>query len=302
MRESHMRRSGAQWRWARCPAAVVAVLLSFSGCGADDPGSRGEVATTVESAVVSTTALDRGSRTAVLPVSASVGGGGVGLIDGTEVRLLTVTGETIAVGEAPLFYVNDLSRPVEARIEGASLTLQTLATDRRWAGAPFADDCTGPRSEQRGRTVATCGSHMGLPNRIDVADSRGVRTLIQSPPKALAKALGHWRAASLSPDGATVLGQWSGECEVPTAFFIDAATGAARPVTGDSGEHTVGTPNSIGLTWADERTALVVLPGGACGLGTEPAGLYAVTDGQSPRLIHRARGQYPSGFSWRLAR
>lgn len=93
-------------------------------------------------------------RMTLLPLSAPVAGGWVGLVDGTEVRLLTVTGETIAVGDAPGFQVNDSSRPIEARIEGASVALQTATTVRAWAGAPFAQDCTGPRSEQRGRSVA----------------------------------------------------------------------------------------------------------------------------------------------------
>lgn len=298
-----MRRSEARYRWARRHAKVVAVVLLLAGCGPNSSESPGAVATTVEPAVVSTSTLERAGLSTVLPLLAPVAGGGVGLIDGNEVRLLTATGETIAVGEAPGFYVNDLSRPVEARVQGASVALQTAATVREWAGAPFARDCTGPRSEQRGRSVAICGADSGPPARIDVADSAGARTLIQSPSGGTpANPRGHWRAALLSPDGNTVLAQWSGECEVPTAFFIDTATAAARPVTGQSDEGLGSRPNSIGLTWADDRTALVVLPGGACGLGTQRPGVYAVAAGQSPRLIYGARGEFPGGFAWRLAK
>ena len=304
-----MLRYGAQWRWGRCHSAVVVLVLLLSGCGRDGSESRVGVVTTagpassVVPAVVSTVAPDRAGRTAVLAMSAPMAGAGVGLIDGSEVRLLTVTGETIAVGNAPDFYVNDLARPIEARIEGASVALHTGATVREWAGAPFARDCIGPRSEQRGRAVAICGSDNRPPDRIDVADSQGVRTLVQSPSTgAAAMPRGHWRAALVSPNGATVLAQWSGECEVPRAFFIDIATGVAAPVTGGRGEGPFEAPNSIGLTWADDRTALAVLPEGACGAGTQPAGLYAVADGQSPRLIYGARCQFPRGFSWRLAK
>ena len=300
-----MLRSEAQRRWGRCHSAVVLVLL-LSGCGRDDSGSRAEVATTMATTigptVVTTVAPSRAGRTPVLSMLAPVAGDGVGLIDGTEVRLLTVTGETVAVGDAPGFYVNDVAHPVEARIEGASVALHTGATVPEWAGAPFARDCLGPRSEQRGRAVAICGPDNRLPDRIDVADGRNVHTLIQSPSSGAAKPHGHWRAALLSPDGATVLAQWSGECEVPRAFFIDTATGAASPAAGGRGERPFEAPESIGLAWADDRTALVVLPDGACGPGTQPAGLYAVADGQPPRLIYRGRGQFPRGFSWRLAR
>ena len=297
-----MRPSGAQRRSVRLPAAVAAVLL-LSGCRSEGSGAPAGVATTVGTTVVAPSPPDRAGRATVRPLSAPVAGGGVGLVDGTEVRLLTVTGETVAVGDAPGFFVNDPSRPVEARLEGASVALQAAAAVREPAGPPFAPDCAGPRSEQRGRSVAICGSGSGPPDRIDVADSGGVRTLIRSPSTGtLAAPRGHWRAALLSPDGGRVLAQWSGECEIPTAYFVDTATGAARPVTGERDERTPDPPNSIALAWADDRTALVVLPEGACGLGTQPAGLYAVADGQSPRLIHRARGQFPSGFSWRLER
>jgi hypothetical protein len=300
-----MLRFEAQRRWGRCHAASVVLVLLLSGCGRDHSETRAEVATsvgpTVRPAVVTTVALDRAGRTAVLPMLAPAAGHGVGLIEGTEVRLLTMTGETIAVGNAPAFYVNDVGRPVEARIEDASVALHAGAPVREWAGAPFARDCFGPRSEQRGRAVAVCGPDNRPPDRIDVADGRDVRTLIQDPSHgAIANPRGHWRAGMLSPDGTTVLAQWSGECEVPRAFFIDTATGAASPVTGESDPFDA--PNSIGLTWADDRTALVVLPEGACGPGTQPAGLYAIADGQPPRLIYRARSQFPRGFSWRLAK
>ena len=299
-----MLRSEAQRRWGRCHSAVVVVVVLVSGCGRDDSGTRAEVATTVGPTVVTTTvALDRPDRTAVLTMLAPVSGDGVGLIDGTEVRLLTLTGETIAVGDAPAFNVNDVGRPVEARIEGASVVLHAGDTVREWAGAPFARECIGPRSEQRGRAVAICGTDNRPPDRIDVADGRDVRTLIHGPSSvAAAKRRGHWRAALLSPDGATVLAQWSGECEVPRAFFIDTATGAAHPVTGERDERPFDAPNSIGLAWADDRTALVVLPDGACGPGTQPGGLYAIAVGQPPRLIYHARAQFPRGFSWRLAK
>ena len=293
-----MRRSRTECRRAGRRAAGAAVVLLLTGCSPDAPEPPGPLPSTVGPTVAST---GPPGRMTVLPLSAPVAGGGVGLIDGTEVRLLTESGKTIAVGDAPGFHVNDLSRPLPARVDGASIALQDVVPVREWTGPPFARDCTGARSEQRGRAVAVCGSASRPPDRIDVADSGEVRTLLQSPSSGTpAASRGHWRSALLSPDGRRVLAQWSGECEIPTAFIVEIATGASRPVTGERDERAAGTPNSIGLAWADDHTALVVLPGGACGLGTQPPGLYAVAVGQPPRLLHRTRGESPSGFAWRL--
>lgn len=86
-------------------------------------------------------------------------------------------------------------------------------------------------------------------------------------------ASGLWAFALPSPDGTKLLAQWSGECESPTAFLAEFDGANPRPVTGQRG--LVGTPASKVLGWTTDGGALVFLgPGGPCGSGSDPAGVY----------------------------
>jgi hypothetical protein len=68
---------------------------------------------------------------------------------------------------------------------------------------------------------------------------------------------GRWTKLLLSPDGSTYLGQWSGECEIQTAYLVPARRGTAWPVT----DYLRGSAQSIALGWAGSR-ARVRLPQG----------------------------------------
>lgn len=70
---------------------------------------------------------------------------------------------------------------------------------------------------------------------------------------------GYWVRVYPSPDGSAVLGQWSGECETPSAHMIyDGAVSDGVGVAGDVW------PESWALGWRDDGLALVVLTGGPC--------------------------------------
>jgi hypothetical protein len=78
--------------------------------------------------------------------------------------------------------------------------------------------------------------------------------------EVIAKAIspeGHWRKLFLSPDGKTLLAEWSGECEIQTAYFISTGGGTPRAVTDYSRESAT----SVALGWRGSR-ALVRLPVG----------------------------------------
>jgi hypothetical protein len=84
----------------------------------------------------------------------------------------------------------------------------------------------------------------------------------RTPPETLSRRLappviGHWQSASLSPDGATLLLTWSGECEIPRAFFLSVSGGTPRSVSGK--RNWVNEPDSIGLGWQGP-SARVLLP------------------------------------------
>lgn len=104
---------------------------------------------------------------------------------------------------------------------------------------------------------------------------------VERPVDAL-PASGFWTFALPSPDGNTLLAEWSGECENQTAFFVKADGSNPRPVTGQPGLRTA--PSSSVIGWAADGAAQVFLgPGGPCGSGDALAGVYrfvGVGDGE----------------------
>jgi hypothetical protein len=147
-------------------------------------------------------------------------------------------------------------------------------------------------SKRRGTTLLLCSpkpEHEGqfpLPKTIEIESAGAPRRVLAKPPfPAPAPGIGpigHWESAELSPDGRTVLAQWSAECEIPIAFLIPVADGKPRPVAGTLRDH----PESIGLGWSPDGLAVVSLPSLACGKGYDGPGIYLVTaDGKPVRAI-----------------
>lgn len=94
-----------------------------------------------------------------------------------------------------------------------------------------------------------------------------------------AAARGFWRTAMISPDGKTLLAQWSGECELQKAFFVAATGGASKPVTGEADWATG--PESEALGWEGAR-ARVRLPKRGEAVSVKP-GIYLI----DPRTFRR---------------
>lgn len=120
-----------------------------------------------------------------------------------------------------------------------------------------------------GVRIARCGGDVGLPDRLDRFDASGRTTpLVGMPPEKVA---GHWRWLVPSPDGTTVLAQHSGECEVPSAWFVSPTDGAIAPVL-------PGQPDAeaVGLGWLPDGRAVVHVLTEGCGLPSEPPGVYAI--------------------------
>lgn len=104
---------------------------------------------------------------------------------------------------------------------------------------------------------------------------------------------GHWRYETVDPRyGGRVLAQYSGECEVPTAFFIDLDEGDVTPVTGEA--DPAHSPESFALGWTIRAQAVVFLPEGACGAGSEQPGVYLYRKPGEGRL---AVGTAPGSFA-----
>jgi hypothetical protein len=101
------------------------------------------------------------------------------------------------------------------------------------------------------------------------------RRVAGAPPSGrLTRAAGHWRDVWPSPDGTMLLAQWSGECEIPTAFFITLDDGSMRVVTHD--RDWTRAPESEALGWTPAGLALVRLERGLCGAGASRPGVYAI--------------------------
>jgi hypothetical protein len=76
--------------------------------------------------------------------------------------------------------------------------------------------------------------------------------------------------------------QFSGECEIATAFFVAASGG--RPTRAVTGPYTRANPpeDSVTLGWTTDGRAIVFVPAHpGCG-GTEKAGVYLVALSRAP--------------------
>jgi hypothetical protein len=92
---------------------------------------------------------------------------------------------------------------------------------------------------------------------------------------------GHWRYA-IETSPAAVLAQWSGECEVPTAYWIEG--GDTEIVTGGVDPSTA--PSSLALGWSPDGEAIVHVSQGACGGTTDDPGIYRFSAPGSDRLVY----------------
>lgn len=102
---------------------------------------------------------------------------------------------------------------------------------------------------------------------------------------------GRWRYAYRS--GNHTLAQWSGECEIPTAFWVEG--NSLRIITGES--RLARAPESIALGWSSNDEAFVILGEGACGRSGNPPGIYRFTAPAEGVLIYEAKG-YASAEMW----
>ena len=115
----------------------------------------------------------------------------------------------------------------------------------------------------------------------------GSRPSLAIPPNALrvdGRLIGGWRFAIRSPTR-HVLALWSGECEVPTAYWIPPG-GEPRIITGET--NTGASPDSVPLGWAPDGRAFAWVGRTACGSQEgSPPGIYAFTSPGVSDLVYR---------------
>jgi hypothetical protein len=165
--------------------------------------------------------------------------------------------------------------------------LYDLSTDRRLRLTPgcfaaarvsagYVLSCTGP--EGKGRKARERSDLM-------LMTPEGT-TLITEAPYTVPKvgAVGHWDSVVPSPDGSTLLAQWSGECEIPEAFFVSLYGSGARPLI-PHGRH--GGPNTTALGWSPDGRAFAFVPKSpGCGGEFDRSGVYRFDpEGEPPELV-----------------
>lgn len=120
-------------------------------------------------------------------------------------------------------------------------------------------------------------------------------TRIPPPPGARVNGLiaGHWRFAFEAPDGGALLAQWSGECEVPIAYYVYPGA-PPRIVTGELGIR--GAQESFALGWVGGLAAVQLPRPGCAGSGGAP-GIYLFSSPGAGELLYRTKG-YASAEMW----
>jgi hypothetical protein len=130
----------------------------------------------------------------------------------------------------------------------------------------------------------------------DRAFDEGPEPSLGPPPDAATEGgepAGHWRYA-IETTPAAVLAQWSGECEDPTAYWIEG--GDTTIVTGE--DDPSASPSSTALGWSPSGEAIVLVSQGACGGPADSPGIYRYTAPGSGRLVHPIQGQDVLADAW----
>jgi hypothetical protein len=135
-----------------------------------------------------------------------------------------------------------------------------------------------------GATLVICNdSTYEAEPTISLKSVNGMSRVVGSPfPKVAGRFDGFWEWAQLSPNGRWVLGQWSGECEVPDAFLMPAAGGSPQTFDASPLAHP---RQSLALGWTTSGEAVVWLQSGVCGTGSPSPGVYRAQPGGSLQLI-----------------
>ena len=153
-------------------------------------------------------------------------------------------------------------------------------TDRRRRDLPEGcevADRAGPR------WYLACGSDMRRSDPREPGESP--RTIVGRPPGE--PPTGHWEHAYLSPDHATLLAQWFGECDMPTAFVVPAAGGTPVPAAA---------PGSLALGWTADGRSVVQANRPACGDEGDPPGVYLCTKDGERTLVYGLEELDPDMF------
>lgn len=204
--------------------------------------------------------------------------GGIAVIEGDRLRLLDTRGEELGTMPAP---------EPGWRLGLSVLRLRADLSAELAAAYPAQapEGCEGAAGAG-GVRVALCGGEPGRRDRIERVAPDGARSvLVGEAPGSQGR--GGWFGAAPSPDGHWLVAQWSGECEIPTAFVSTLEGGELRAV--DGAARVDEAVESTALGWSPDGRVLVELGHGLCGRGAEEPGVYAVDPQSGERELLLAR-------------
>jgi len=242
--------------WARSLAVVTTLL---AGCGAADGPDAAAPASTSPA-----------SPTPAVPASPSPTGTPAPVLL-TETRTLpAVPSEGVLADRGGVATFRSLDGTTQVPLPGFQLRMVTGSLTYLHAkdgSTWFLDTAARQLVKQDPRYDAPDGLHLvaGLPK----AEPRG-----------------HWRFILPGPGG-QLLGQWSGECEVPTVYLIDRKRRLRQ--LGPTGQHV----NAYARGWTQAGQPVVEFPEAHCGNGLKGPGLYLETRPGRYRLLTRtSQGAY----------
>lgn len=214
------------------------------------------------------------------------GGGDPENCQDDEAVLITLDGTELGRGPLAGWYTNrpDLGLDFDYRGDHAVLLAEAPAIDEPLPECPVVHGGGGFRAP-------VCGAEPET-DVIRLVGADGSSRDLMGP----ATDVGHWRFALPSPKGDWVLAQWSGECEVPTAYLVGVKGGRLRPVE----------QSSTAIGWTRQGRAIVGLGVAVCGEGANEPGTYLIdpTNGSQQRIHPYPQGavltRSPAGVGNRL--
>lgn len=243
---------------------VLALGLILAGCASDPavlPGDRPE--------------RTGGSRVPQGPSPA-------GSAAPSEIRLASLPARGIAVDERGGVALVGLDGHVVDHLAGFDLYYEWTVPGEVILRSQGAYYVLRPQSQILERLASERAASLLVPQFQDGVDPTAGSYLDLARPSGEPADSGFWAYALRSPDESMFLGQWSGECEVPMAFFLSATGSDPRPVIG--GPEFIHIPNTRALGWAPDARAIVHVMDGACGLGHR-AGVYVIDPAGGAQLV-----------------
>jgi hypothetical protein len=250
--------------------AVAAAVAGFVVIAGDDEPNRVDTADRAGPTSPTPTRPSPDTTAGVLPKPADGSTPPLLVWNGEEMALIDYSGKEF--GRAPLdgFSTN---RP--------DVGVDLIDAEGGWkpAEAPVVDDSVEDCQAVHGRAgllVGACGGLDGEAPEIVAIESNGVHQRIAGPADPEHPDVGHWRFGLPSPDGKWVLAQWSGECEVPSAFAVEVSTGRVELLGVEGTE-------SRALGWAPDGRAIVGVSGGPCTNESADDGIDLIDVGSGDR-------------------